>query len=93
MEYTTYIPAVSETYLLYTFELLSCAPMQCACISNSSNFHGVPLSVPKLKITRNGICLAYTRYIQRICQAYTMKSRCITFTGNYAVLTSSVFYI
>ena len=63
MVYTTYILAVSETYLLCTFELLSCATMLCACISNSSNYHSVPVSVPKLKITQNGICLAYTRYI------------------------------
>ncbi len=99
MVYTTYIPAVSETYLLCTFKLLSCATMlcQCACISHSSNFHSVPLSVPKLKITQNGICLANTRYIKRICQAYTVKSRCITLTEMYALLISSpsqaVFYI
>ncbi len=97
-----YILAVSETYLLCTFKLLSCATMLCACISNSSNFHhwhdsvpqAVSLSasvpVPKKKITQNGICLAYTRYIHSICQAYTLKSLCITFTDNYAVLTSSV---
>jgi hypothetical protein len=104
MIYVLYIPAVpvSETYLLctVTFEsrLLSCATMLRACISNSSNFHSFTLSVPKLKITQNGICLAYnaySRYIQRhgICQVYTEKSRCITFTENYAVLRSSVFYI
>jgi hypothetical protein len=60
MVYTTYILAVSETYLLCIFELLSCATMLCACISNSSNFHRVPVSVQKLNITQNGICLAYT---------------------------------
>ncbi len=63
MVYTTYILAVSETYLLCTFELLSCATMLCACISNSAYFHSVPVRVPKSKITQNGICLAYTRYI------------------------------
>ncbi len=62
--YTTYILAVSETYLLCTFELLSCATMLCTCISNSSNFHSFPVSVPKLKITQHGICLAYIRYIR-----------------------------
>ncbi len=42
MVYTTYIPAVSETDLLCTFELLSCATMLRACISNASNFHSFP---------------------------------------------------
>ncbi len=57
MAYTTYIPAVSETYLLCILELLSCATMLSACISNSSNFHSFPSSVPKLKITQMGYAL------------------------------------
>jgi hypothetical protein len=57
--YIRYIPALSETDLLCKFELLSCYAMLCACISSSSNFHGFPVSVPKLKITETGICIAY----------------------------------
>ncbi len=36
-----------------------------------------------------GIYNVYVRYIT----VYAVKSRCITFTENYAVLRSSVFYI
>ncbi len=106
MIYITYILAVSETYLLCTFKLLSCATTQCACISNDSSnsgYHSFPVSVPKIKITQNGIlCLAYsTRYINAYVRyyVYTVKSRCITYTENssssYAVMKSyhDVFYI
>jgi hypothetical protein len=39
------------SYLLRKFELLSCYVMLRAWISSSSNFHGFPVGVPKLKIT------------------------------------------
>ncbi len=65
MIYITYILAVSETYLLCTFELLCRATMLCACISNSSNFHSFPVRVLKMGYALNiqGIYKVYVRYM------------------------------
>ncbi len=58
-----------------------------------SNFYSFHVSVPKLKIAQNGICIAYTMHIPSICKVYAMKSCWVIFKDNYAMLKSSSFYI